>query len=213
MKSLRLHSLASEGDLKGIKLALDGLSIAERKRYVNAFNIHGVTPLQSAVYHNQLDAVNLFLSIGADCRLQSHSPNWTSPLHLAAFVSSSKICRTLLLAGADPFLLDGEGFSPHDIAAGQANKEAMTLLSEKMDTLRPFYRPSGLVEGDKNFSLDDMNDEYWRRQTTFWSQEELSYICDHYSDGGSPPALLLRRRQQMGLLQTDPRTQSASDLR
>lgn len=198
-KNLRLHSAASRGDIDHIRNSLVGLTLEERRVSANAFNIHGMTPLHSACFSNQLEAVTVLLSMGADPRKQSHSENWTTPLHLAAFAGSSKICKKLLLAGADPFLLDGEGMTALEIAESQGDKELISLLQERMEALRPYYRPTGIPEDAENFALDHMSDEYWRRRAVGWPSDDVFYISDYYSDGGSPPALLLDRRRTQSM--------------
>ncbi|CAN0472471.1 unnamed protein product, partial [Scytosiphon promiscuus] len=53
-----------------------------------------------------------------DIMFQDHSGRQTSALHEAVYDGAEEVCQALMLAGADPNVVDGDGNSPLDLAAG-----------------------------------------------------------------------------------------------
>ncbi|CAN0094282.1 unnamed protein product [Scytosiphon promiscuus] len=83
---------------------------------------HGRTLLGAAASGKSEEMVLALLEAGAkddlDIMFQDHSGHQRSALHEAVYGGAEKVCQALMLAGADPNVLDGDGNSPLDLAAG-----------------------------------------------------------------------------------------------
>lgn len=84
----------------------------------NADNPSLATPLHLAVNYREEDVagrmVRMLISNGAE--LNAKQAEGLTPLHHAVARGSLKLTRTLVRAGADPFLKDSLGRSPADLA-------------------------------------------------------------------------------------------------
>lgn len=193
--ALALHSAASSGDAERVAALVEGCPVADRLTHINAFNIHGFTSLHAAAFHDHPRIIEVLLEHGASARLPACRPQYTYALHLAALRGNPKSLRLLLNAGANPFLMDWEGLTALDVAAGMGHRAATSLLKQQMDAIKddPAEPLPRLTAGAFN---NDAEDWWWRvRRVEFPPRESpedlLALVEDHYSDGGSPAPLTL----------------------
>lgn len=133
LQSLGLHLAASQGKSDKINEIVQGIPADKRLFLINVHNIHGFTPLQSAVFNDQPDAVETLLHHGADPHRPVARQQWTFALNMAAVHAGTKVIRMLLNAGADPFLLDWSGMSPMQVAELSGKKSVVQLLRSTME--------------------------------------------------------------------------------
>lgn len=202
------HSAAEEDDTETLRRLLQGLTAEERERRVNAFNRFGFTPLHTATFYEQLDALQVLLSWGADPNLRADRTQWTYPLHLAALRGSAKAIKLLLDAGADPYLQDWQGFNSLNVADLASQKQVAPLLRARMEAAQETLTNGLPIQLEDN--SNGYNDAWWRVRNVHWQQEEgsvrtdkdttndasssanelIPLVVDHYSDGGTPAPVL-----------------------
>ncbi|WP_114571711.1 M48 family metallopeptidase [Exiguobacterium flavidum] len=85
-----------------------------------------MTPLQSAAYLANLDAVQAMLDAGIPVDQASKS-NWTS-LHHAVDGEATDAIELLLAAGADPTIENDEGVTPYELALEYGYSDIVKLL-------------------------------------------------------------------------------------
>ena len=197
MTPLGLHTAASTGDAEKIVAIMEKCLVADRPVQINAFNIHGFTPLQAAVFHDQPKAIEALLLHGASVRLPANRPQYTFALHLAALRGNLKSVRMLLNAGADPYLMDWDGMRAADVAAGMGHKAVVTLLRQHMEALKDHPSRGFPMLMSKSSFNRGAEDWWWRvRRVEVQCDDPQPIIDDHYSDGGSPAALTLHHKQE-----------------
>ena len=89
---------------------------------IDARNEFGKTPLMTAAQFNKLDAVKWLLANGVAVNARTDAEGLghgrRTPLMYAAASGSMEVIRTLLEAGADPYLADTTGQSAIDYLVG-----------------------------------------------------------------------------------------------
>lgn len=185
---------------------------------MNAVNRFGFTPLQAATFYEQIEALHVLLTLGADPNLRADRAHWTYPLHLAALRGSGKAIKALLAAGADPHLRDWEGFNALNVADLAGHKQVVPLLRARMEAAQETLAKGLPIQLDDNSNGYD--DAWWRVRCVHWRREDedgtlpstndadesdggkdglTPLVVDHYSDGGTPaPTLAMQyeaRRQ------------------
>ena len=93
----------------------------------DALDFDGRTPLMWAVWNRHLSTVQLLLESGADLNIHAIDDG-SAALHVAADTGHDGIMVTLLLAGADPNVLDSDDATPLMRAAGQGEQRIVDLL-------------------------------------------------------------------------------------
>ena len=89
----------------------------------------GATPFSEAVYHNQLQLVDVLAQFGADVD-SVNSFGWT-PLHVAAFQGKLEMVKRLLELGADSAALTPEGYTVLHLAAQTGRSGIVAYLLAK----------------------------------------------------------------------------------
>lgn len=99
-----IHGKVIERDLQGLRQTLQ-----KHPEYIDAPNHEGLSPLQSAVQRNDIDVVDILLSMGADVNFQNFGNNHNTALHYSKL---SVITQRLIDAGANPNAFDQRGITP-----------------------------------------------------------------------------------------------------
>ena len=123
MSALSLGGIAAVHANEVNSPILDALSKADD---VNARGPDGSTPLQWAVYEEDLDQVRELIRAGADVNAANNYG--ANAMQLAAEVANVGILRLLLEAGADPDSANFEGQTALMLVARTGNAEAAELL-------------------------------------------------------------------------------------
>ncbi|CAI9743503.1 protein phosphatase 1 regulatory subunit 12A-like [Octopus vulgaris] len=97
------------------------------KQLVNQTNHTGLTPLHHGVLTNNLDAVKILLTCGADVNAQDE--NGFTPLHTASACGFMQVVSLLILFGADVFLLTKEAELAVDVCK---DIQVIRLLSQEI---------------------------------------------------------------------------------
>ena len=124
-----LHHMAAAGNTESVSTLLSAGHPTEVR------TVHGETPLDQAAWQGHHDMCVLLVAVG------KADPNCTTqggytPLHRAAFYGHNRLAASLLLLGADPTIVDGNGDTPYDCAVAQGNQ---TIA----DTLAPVLNQQG----------------------------------------------------------------------
>jgi uncharacterized protein len=101
-------------------------TLLQQKADVNAPQIDGATALHWAVYHDDLETVELLIKAGA--KADPKNREGVTPLHMASLYGNSKIMDRLLKAGADAKQKGPAGETMLMLAARNGNPEAVSLL-------------------------------------------------------------------------------------
>ena len=140
---------ANGGDVEAVKLllaagALPNLAVAQSWRDPSR---GGMTPLMvGSGLHNQpidtrgrlrtevqaVEVVKLLIAAHADLNAQDARGN--TALMGAVFRGWNEVVRTLIAAGADPYLANKAGLSPYDVAKGKPSGARQQVLDLKADT-------------------------------------------------------------------------------
>lgn len=118
-----VHEAAADGDVDALReeLAKDASLIAAK-------NKDGWTPLHSAAYQGQTEAVEFLVSAGANVNAVCNDGD--TPLHYAAAQGEEGVINVLAKAKAKLELQDNDGETPLDVAKG---KKVKTLLQNLID--------------------------------------------------------------------------------
>jgi ankyrin repeat protein len=126
-KTLRMAGLIALPALVfiGFRIGVGGAEDAD----VNARKPDGSTPLQWAVYENDVAEVRRLIGAGADVSLANEYG--ATPMSLAAEVANTEILKQLLDAGADPESPNADGMTALMAVARTGNVEAAKLLIDR----------------------------------------------------------------------------------
>nr|XP_027220828.1 serine/threonine-protein phosphatase 6 regulatory ankyrin repeat subunit B-like [Penaeus vannamei] len=119
---LRLDRAIREGDLTGVKQALDDGAPPDGDR--NA----GKKPIHFAVESGLVQITELLCERGADLNVASPEDQGRSPLHMAVVKGSQSVLKCLLKRNADPNLTDIAGETPLLTAIQKGEISAVGLL-------------------------------------------------------------------------------------
>jgi uncharacterized protein len=100
------HEAIIVGDKATVEAALSG------GWNPNARSPDGFTPLGLAAFFGHEDIFDLLLPMTADVNEQATNPQKVAAIHAAAAVHNAGMVLKLLRAGADPNLMQADGFSP-----------------------------------------------------------------------------------------------------
>ncbi|KAL4572278.1 hypothetical protein LXL04_019049 [Taraxacum kok-saghyz] len=114
----------------------------------------GITPLLSAVAAGSLPCLELLILAGGKVNITAGG---ATPLHVAADIGNSELITCLLKSGADPNVIDEEGWKPVQVAALRGNRGAVEVrvpVTSHVETV-PNWTVDGLIqymqsEGSKN---------------------------------------------------------------
>jgi uncharacterized protein len=114
-----------------VAAALPALAETQQKAAadVNKRGVDGSTPLQWAVYNDDVAEVRRLLKAGADVRLANNYG--ATPMGLAAEIGNAEIVKLLLEAGADPESPNADGQTALLAVARTGNVEAAKLLVDR----------------------------------------------------------------------------------
>lgn len=90
---------------------------------------HGMTPLHAAVQVQPVETVRLLLKHGAAVNAK-HGPSGRTALHIVAGEGKLEIMKSLLVAGADPNVIDAYGDRPMDFSADAGQADEVELLTK-----------------------------------------------------------------------------------
>lgn len=93
-----LHYAVGLGNAETVKALLK----AGARKWINAFDDVGLTPLAWAAKNDNLELVQLLIASGADANARDETKNGNTPLREAIETCNSKIVEFLIRAGADP---------------------------------------------------------------------------------------------------------------
>lgn len=114
----------ADAAMKGDKAALR--TLIQQKADINAAQVDGATALHWAVYHLDVESVDLLIKAGAKADIKNREG--ITPLHLASEYGDPKIIDRLIKAGADPKQKGPAGETMLMLAARVGNPEAITVL-------------------------------------------------------------------------------------
>jgi ankyrin repeat protein len=95
--------------------------------------INGETPLMSvnmSYYNPPIYYTKLLIKMGADPNIVH--PELGTALHFAVSNDNTDVLKYLLSVGANPFVKDGDGETPYDLAMHYGNTEIAELLKDQM---------------------------------------------------------------------------------
>ena len=95
----------------------------------NLPDIYSWTPLMRAVYERR-DMVVQALLEHPDVALNARNDQGAAALHLAAANGDAPLTRSLLLAGADPSIVDRKDRTPEDVATAAGHEKVAKLLKQ-----------------------------------------------------------------------------------
>jgi len=151
-----LHTLASEGDIEGVRDLLEqgtpvdlpdarnqtalwwGMStgsipavalLLERRANVDYLDSEGSTPLMGAIQLKNIEMSTFLLDHGAGPNVRNH--RGFTALHRAAEVGEFALVKLLLDHGADPHV-EIEGHSPRSLALGRGHRKIVGLIDESI---------------------------------------------------------------------------------
>jgi ankyrin repeat protein len=101
---------------------------------VNRPNVRGVVPLHYAAYAGDVTLCELLFINGADVDAPIYEGLSWGPLHCASYAGNVESFEFLLGAGANPQIVDGEGFMAHEVAHGTP---AAQLIEAKVRPMLP----------------------------------------------------------------------------
>jgi uncharacterized protein len=122
------------------------LAMIQQKADVNAGEKDGTTPLQWAVYHNDVPLIDALLKAGA--KASSINEYGSSPLSEAAIVGNADVIQKLLNAGADPNTENADGQTPLMVIARTNNVAAAKELighGAKVDHIERWHDQTALM--------------------------------------------------------------------
>lgn len=116
------HEAIILGDAERLEAALaDGWD-------ANAMSRDGFTPLALAAFFGNAAAFDRLLPLTTDLNLRARNPQQVAALHAACARSDARMVEALLRAGADPDLVQADGFTPLHAAAQHGNAAIAGLL-------------------------------------------------------------------------------------
>ena len=124
-----LYAVVQDGDTSEL---LRILSEPDNSIEVNQANHSGLTALHQGVLCNNLDAVKILLSRGAD--VNARDANGVTPLHAAGACGFLHVASLLIVYGADVFLTTGDGDRALDLTKDEAT--AHMLVQEMCERSR-----------------------------------------------------------------------------
>jgi ankyrin repeat protein len=95
---------------------------------VNSRDLHGFVPLMVAAVHGHLGVVKMLLRHVEAEALQERGWDGMTALHLAAYKDHPEVVRLLLLAGADPTVVDDGGMTPRALAEDWGHVQCMAVF-------------------------------------------------------------------------------------
>ncbi len=122
------------------------LAMIKDKADVSAAEKDGTTPLQWAVYHNDVPLIDALLKAGAKASVTNEYGS--SPLSEAAIVGNPDVIGKLLKAGADPNASNADGQTPLMVLARTSNVAAATQLlrrGAKVDQVEQWHEQTALM--------------------------------------------------------------------
>lgn len=121
--TLTLHEAAAWADADKLAALLKA-----HPELVNSFSVDGFQPLGLACFFGHQEAVKLLLQNGANMNDASRNFQQVAPLHSAAALDNTEICRLLLEKGADENARQQGGFTPLHAAAQNGNAKMVRLF-------------------------------------------------------------------------------------
>ena len=122
------------------------IALVQAKADVNAPEEDGTTPLQWAVYHNDVPLIDALLKAGAKAKVANQYGS--SPLSEAAIVGNTEVIGKLLKAGADPNGANADGQTPLMVIARTSNVAAAEELlrrGAKVDEVEQWHGQTALM--------------------------------------------------------------------
>jgi ankyrin repeat protein len=107
----------------------EGILTAESEA-INRHSPDGFTALHYAAFFGRPELITLLIGSGADVNAVADNPTRVRPLHSAAALGDTGICRQLLAAGARPDAQQQAGYTALMSAALHGNREMAELLLE-----------------------------------------------------------------------------------
>ena len=104
------------------------LGIVDKRLWVSAGNIEGVSSLHLATCNNDLEVLELLLNAGAD--VEAKNADGETPLHQAAKNGHADAIKALKEAGADVEAKNADGETPLHLAAKNGHADAIKALKE-----------------------------------------------------------------------------------
>lgn len=145
-----LHQCATHGCVAAARYLLEqghqteiktrGFSSLQLLYDLTGVSVVGETPLDQAVWRNQIDVVMLLLKFGADVNCQTDMKY--SPLHRCAFYGHERLASLLAMAGADLTLIDKDGQTPYDVALEKGNTTIARVLNPKCNCMYARANPT-----------------------------------------------------------------------
>ena len=152
-----LHLAAASGNAGIVKLLIENGAI------IDAQNKYGNTPLMETIKPNvsHTDIANLLIDNGADINAQEDDMGYT-PLHYAAWASSTDMVKILIDEGAKVDITDNWGQTALDIA-----KRGGLAGTDGIENIKPELIKK--IESKGVITKDDKNDEVDYYETTTYS--------------------------------------------
>jgi ankyrin repeat protein len=102
--------------------------LARDPQLVNAYAPDGFQALGLASYFGHFDVAEYLIKAGAPVNSPSRNELKAAPIHSAAAAGHEKIVELVLKHGADPNLIEQNGFSPLHVAAQNGDMKVIRVL-------------------------------------------------------------------------------------
>jgi len=113
--------------LRGVSIMAHAADVRKLFHTAETRDSHGATPLLSACYRGDTEAVELLLQAGANPENTEKNYNQTA-LMVAASRGHVEVCRILLARGANKLAVDRDGWTPYEIAQSKGHMAVLKLL-------------------------------------------------------------------------------------